>query len=169
MVYNGPSGGCKACRTRRVKVCFPQLYRPVILPLTFPSAINLDRRATIVFDANNHAQVMLMSLMVRTDLKMISSFDVWRNKKAQGRKGRGKLPPDPAVLQVKFLQRLSPRHPTPQQPPPLRAKDRSNGSFIPQVLRRQMHHHRHHRVPMTQIQPRIPVVPQTSLQILTVW
>lgn len=163
------AGGVKPAVLVESKFVSPQLFRLVTLQLTFPSAISLDRRATIVFDVNKHARVMLMSLMVRTDRKMISSFDVWRDKRARARKGRGKLPPDPAVLQVKFLQRLSPRHPTQQQRLPHPAKDRFNGSFIPQELRHQMHHHRHHQVLMTQTQRRTPVIPQTSLQILTDW
>lgn len=72
MVYHGPSGGCKACRLRRVKVRIPHAL-DTAQKLMLSSAIKANQPAAIAFEDGNHVQPTGIPLMAPIDLKITSS------------------------------------------------------------------------------------------------
>lgn len=74
MVYHGPSGGCKACRVRRVKVRIPQVVVD-IEKLMLSSAIEANQPATTVFGDSKYAQPMEIRLMAPIDPRTMSFND----------------------------------------------------------------------------------------------
>ena len=69
MVYHGPSGGCRGCRTRRIKVGFPTRSFTGAKMLMPSSAIEPNQDATTAFGDGGPVQATTMCLTAPTDLK----------------------------------------------------------------------------------------------------
>ena len=72
MVYHGPSGGCKVCRARRVKVAV-LFFSSIVGILILFSAIGPSPCVRTVSVKDTRVQAMAMYLIAPTDLK-IGSF-----------------------------------------------------------------------------------------------
>ena len=139
MVYNGPSGGCKACRTRRVKECVSHLVNFLHI-LTKYSATRQNQHAIIVFEGSSFARVMLMSSTAHIDRRTILSFGAWQNKKVQPQIPKTiKANPGKPVLQ-EVLLKLAQLHRHRHRQHQVQTDPRFNGSSTLQ----ERHRHRHH-------------------------
>ena len=72
MVYHGPSGGCKVCRARRVKVAVLSSSSMVVHILMVFSAIGPSPCVRTVFVKDTRVQAMATYLIAPTDLKIAS-------------------------------------------------------------------------------------------------